>query len=97
MWNERDKIGEWMKKILKGVDEGWVRPHVDRTLLFEQAGEAHAYIEARNNIGKIAETKTKNPYDAFFDLLIDLKIHCNLPRESTGSSSTVKSRWNTAK
>jgi NADPH:quinone reductase-like Zn-dependent oxidoreductase len=51
MWNERDKIGEWMQKILKGVDEGWVRPHVDRTLLFEQAGEAHAYIEARKNIG----------------------------------------------
>jgi len=51
MWNERDKIGEWMKKILKGVDEGCVRPHVDRTLLFEQAGEAHPYIEARKNIG----------------------------------------------
>lgn len=53
MWNERDKIGGWMQKILKGVEEGWVRPHVDRTFPFEQAGEAHAYIEARKNIGKI--------------------------------------------
>jgi NADPH:quinone reductase-like Zn-dependent oxidoreductase len=53
MWNERNKIGGWMQKILKGVEEGWVRPHVDRTFLFEQAGEAHAYIEARKNIGKI--------------------------------------------
>jgi hypothetical protein len=26
---------------------------VDRTFLFEQAGEAHGYIEARKNIGKI--------------------------------------------
>jgi NADPH:quinone reductase-like Zn-dependent oxidoreductase len=42
-----------MQTILKGVDEGWVRPHVDRTFPFEQAGEAHAYIEARKNIGKI--------------------------------------------
>jgi NADPH:quinone reductase-like Zn-dependent oxidoreductase len=53
MWNERDKISGWMQKILKGVEEGWVRPHVDRAFLFEQAGEAHAYIEARKNIGKI--------------------------------------------
>ena len=30
----------------KGVEQGWVRPHVDRAFLFEQAGEAHAYIEA---------------------------------------------------
>ena len=53
MWNEGDKIGGWMQNILNGVEQGWVRPHVDRTFLFEQAGEAHAYIEARKNIGKI--------------------------------------------
>ena len=53
MWNERDKIAEWMQEILNGVEEGWVRPHVDRSFPFEQAGEAHAYIEARKNIGKI--------------------------------------------
>ena len=53
MWNEGNKIRGWMQKILNGVEEGWVRPYVDRTFLFEQAGEAHAYIEARKNIGKI--------------------------------------------
>ncbi len=53
MWHERNKISGWMQEILKGVEEGWVRPHVDRTFPFEQAGEAHAYIEARKNIGKI--------------------------------------------
>jgi len=53
MWNERDKLRGWMQDILNGIEEGWVRPHVDRTFLFEQAGEAHAYIEARKNIGKI--------------------------------------------
>ena len=53
MWNERDKISGWMQEILKGVEKGWVRPHVDRTFRFEQAGEAHRYIEARKNIGKI--------------------------------------------
>jgi len=53
MWNERDKIAEWMKSILEGVEEGWVRPHVDKTFPFEQIGEAHAYIEERKNIGKV--------------------------------------------
>ena len=53
MWNERDKLRGWMQDILDGIAEGWVRPHVDRTFPFEQAGEAHAYIEARKNIGKV--------------------------------------------
>lgn len=38
---------------VKKRDRGWVRPHVDRTFPFEQIGEAHAYIEARKNIGKV--------------------------------------------
>jgi len=53
MLNERDKLRGWMQDILNGIEEGWVRPHVDRTFPFEQAGEAHAYIEARKNIGKV--------------------------------------------
>jgi len=53
MWHERDKISGWMQHILQGVAEGWVRPYVDRTFEFEQAGEAHAYIEARKNTGKV--------------------------------------------
>ena len=56
MWNERDKIGTWMQEILTGVENGWVRPHVDRTFPLERAGEAQAYIEARKNIGKVVLT-----------------------------------------
>jgi NADPH:quinone reductase-like Zn-dependent oxidoreductase len=53
MWNEGEKLRGWMQDILGGIVEGWVRPHVDKTFPLEQAGEAHAYIEARQNIGKI--------------------------------------------
>lgn len=53
MWREREKISEWMHEIIRGVEEGWIRPHVDRSFPFEQAGEAHAYIEARKNTGKV--------------------------------------------
>jgi NADPH:quinone reductase-like Zn-dependent oxidoreductase len=53
MWREREKISEWMHEILRGVEEGWIRPHVDRSFAFEQVSEAHTYIEARKNIGKV--------------------------------------------
>lgn len=53
MWHEPEKVAEWMKVILGGVSEGWVRPHVDKAFPFDQVGAAHAYIEARKNIGKV--------------------------------------------
>jgi synaptic vesicle membrane protein VAT-1 len=53
MWDETDKVAEWMRVLLEGVKEGWIRPHVDKAFSFEQAREAHAYIEARKNIGKV--------------------------------------------
>lgn len=53
MWHEREKVADWMRTLIDGVNEGWVRPHVDKSFSFDQAGEAHAYIEARKNIGKV--------------------------------------------
>jgi NADPH:quinone reductase-like Zn-dependent oxidoreductase len=53
MWHEGEKVAEWMRTILDGVKEGWVRPYVDKSFSFDQVGEAHAYIEARKNIGKV--------------------------------------------
>ncbi len=53
LWQERGKVAEWMRVIIDGVQEGWVRPHVDRVFRFDEVGEAHAYIESRKNIGKV--------------------------------------------
>jgi NADPH:quinone reductase-like Zn-dependent oxidoreductase len=53
MWHEGEKVAEWMRVILDGVKEGWVRPHVDKAFPFDQVGEAHTYIESRKNIGKV--------------------------------------------
>ncbi len=53
LWNEGEKVREWGLDILKGVEEGWVRPHVDKVFPFDQAAEAHQYIENRQNIGKV--------------------------------------------
>jgi len=53
LWHESEKIGEWMQVILDGVGAGWARPYVDKSFSFEQVGAAHAYLEARRNIGKV--------------------------------------------
>lgn len=53
LWHEPEKVAIWMRDIVRGVKEGWIRPYVDRTFTFAEAGDAHAYIEARRNIGKV--------------------------------------------
>jgi NADPH:quinone reductase-like Zn-dependent oxidoreductase len=53
LWGELDKLRGWMEILLRGVEEGWVRPHVGRTFRYDQAGEAHAYLEERKNRGKV--------------------------------------------
>lgn len=53
MWHESEKVRQWMGVILNGVEEGWVRPHVDRTFAFTDIAEAHLYMESRKNIGKV--------------------------------------------
>jgi NADPH:quinone reductase-like Zn-dependent oxidoreductase len=53
MWREGDKVRGWTQEIMRGVAEGWIQPHVDRAFPFDQIADAHRYIEARKNIGKV--------------------------------------------
>jgi NADPH:quinone reductase-like Zn-dependent oxidoreductase len=53
LWDEFPKLQVWMKSLLDGVNAGWIRPHVDRTFPFQDAGEAHAWMEDRKNVGKV--------------------------------------------
>ncbi|HEX6283906.1 MAG TPA: zinc-binding dehydrogenase, partial [Pyrinomonadaceae bacterium] len=53
MWHEPEKVAVWMRDILRGVEEGWVRPYVDRSFSFDDIGKAHQYLEDRKNIGKV--------------------------------------------
>jgi synaptic vesicle membrane protein VAT-1 len=56
MWHESGMFAAWMEILMKGVAEGWVRPHVDKSFPLSQAGEAHTYIEGRQNTGKVVLT-----------------------------------------
>lgn len=53
LWDEPLKIRGWMNALLGGVEDGWLRPHVDRVFPLAQVGDAQAHIEARRNIGKV--------------------------------------------
>ncbi len=53
LWHEHRKIRIWVEDLFKGYQEGWVRPHIDKAFKFDEAGQAHAYIEGRHNIGKV--------------------------------------------
>ncbi len=56
MWGEGEKVAGWTQEIVRGIHEGWIQPHVDCAFPFDQIAEAHAYIEARKNIGKVVLT-----------------------------------------
>ena len=56
MWDEVDKIRGWMEQVVRGVEDGWVRPHVDSSFPFDRAAGAHAHIEARRSTGKVVLT-----------------------------------------
>jgi synaptic vesicle membrane protein VAT-1 len=53
LWHEPEKVAGWMKVILEGVGEGWIKPVVDKAFPFEQVGAAHSYMEERKNTGKV--------------------------------------------
>jgi NADPH:quinone reductase-like Zn-dependent oxidoreductase len=53
LWHEPDKAKLWMHAILKGVEDGWVQPYVDKSFSLEEAEQAHRYLEERKNIGKV--------------------------------------------
>jgi len=53
LWHEEEKVALWMRDLLRGVEEGWINPYVDRAFTFEEVGKAHKFLEERKNVGKV--------------------------------------------
>ena len=53
MYDRKEALSRWLGEVLEGVEAGWARPHVDRVFPLEQAADAHRWIEARRNTGKV--------------------------------------------
>ena len=53
LWNARERVASWARAVLGLWEAGHVRPYVDRVFSFDEAAEAHRYIESRQNRGKV--------------------------------------------
>ena len=53
MWDHIPMLRAELDQVLALVAAGTLKPHVDRVFSFEQAGEAHSYIEQGKNVGKV--------------------------------------------
>lgn len=53
LWGEVELMGHHLDKVLELNAEGKLTAHVDRVFPLEKAGEAHEYVQARKNIGKV--------------------------------------------
>jgi NADPH:quinone reductase-like Zn-dependent oxidoreductase len=53
LWDRREMLRSALADILKNVEAGIFRPLVDKSFPLEKAGEAHAFLHARRNFGKV--------------------------------------------
>ena len=53
LWHEQQKVASWGLEILKWVEGGIIKPHVDREFKFSEVAAAHQYIEDRKDFGKV--------------------------------------------
>jgi len=53
MMGEGGRLRGWMEQLLALSVQGIVRPKIARSFRFDEAAEAHRYIEDRRNIGKV--------------------------------------------
>ncbi len=53
MWQETERLSEWLKQLLQLFGQGILRPHVSHAFPFSQASEAHQILHRRANLGKV--------------------------------------------
>lgn len=53
LWNETALLGHHLGRILELNTQGKLTAHVDTIFPLEKAGEAHAHVQARKNVGKV--------------------------------------------
>jgi len=56
LWDVRELTLEAFTALLELYEQGQIKPRVDRSFPLENAAEAHAYIEAGQNVGKVLLT-----------------------------------------
>ena len=53
LWDEGDRVSQWLERILELWEQGVIRPVVHAEVPFDQVGEAHRILHDRENVGKV--------------------------------------------
>lgn len=53
MWHEGERVGGWMRELMRLWAEDVLRPHVHARVAFGNAAEAHRILHDRENFGKV--------------------------------------------
>ena len=53
LWDAKGSLDEFIEPLARWVDQGSIRPVIAVTFPLEQGPEAHRYLHARENIGKV--------------------------------------------
>jgi NADPH:quinone reductase-like Zn-dependent oxidoreductase len=53
MWGEIDRLHGWGEQIMELAAKGVLKPRIARVFRFDEAPQAHHYIQDRQNIGKV--------------------------------------------
>ncbi len=56
LWDEKKMMQEAFGSLMAFYERGQIKPHIDRSFPMAHAAEAHAYIEAGRNVGKVLLT-----------------------------------------
>lgn len=56
LWDREQLLSSAMQEILQRIVAGDFQPVVDRTFPLDDAAEAHAYLHAHKNFGKVVLT-----------------------------------------
>ena len=59
LWDEIERVRDWLQALLDLYEKGVVQPVVDATFGFDEAAQAHDYIQDRKNIGKVLLVPSK--------------------------------------
>jgi synaptic vesicle membrane protein VAT-1 len=53
LWGEIDRIRGWGEQLLDLWTQGAIKPKIARSFTFNEAADAHHFIQDRKNIGKV--------------------------------------------
>jgi NADPH:quinone reductase-like Zn-dependent oxidoreductase len=53
LWGELDRIRGWGEQLLGLWTQGAIKPKIAQSFKFDEAADAHHFIQDRKNIGKV--------------------------------------------